>query len=364
MKRLFVIYLAFQAFFGMMQSCTTENMIPDSAALKQSALDIAQTSGQLASGTSFQITGSSTDSTGSSGMLGGGMHRGKHGAGGPGGHGKHKGILDGLRLLAPTEELLAIVDAETAGDIRGLRIAARGGATVTHYDAAGAVVTLPLEGDGPQGCSFSGKQFPKSDSLLATIVKTEIDYGSGSTFKRDSITITRSGKITITRSGDKSNHTEVITFENYLVNGYQIQGTKTRVSTFDSATGSGTSNTSVANGKIIFPDGSVTSWASTKSRVSDITLNDSGKPASGTITTQVNSSVTLSDGTVIYSHKTTAPLVENLACEGRRHGPVSGVLETIYRDDTVVVDYGDGTCGNTTISISLNGVTTTKTIGE
>lgn len=84
--------------------------------------------------------------------------------------------------------------------------------------------------------------------------------------------------------------------------------------------------------------------------------------SSGNITTTVNTKVAVADGTVIYSHKTNAPLIENVVCEGRTRGPVSGVLSTIYRDDTVVVDYGDGSCTNKTITITFNGVTATKTI--
>jgi hypothetical protein len=270
-----------------------------------------------------------------------------------------------MNLLAPTDELLAIVDAESASDIRGLRISKTGGATITNYNADGEVVILPItQKDGPQGCSFSGKQYPEVDSLLATIVKTEVDFGTGVTYQRDTITITRSGKIIINRTIDGTTITETTTFENYFVNGIKIEGTKTRISTFNSSTGSGSSSTSVADGKITFVDGTVATWTTEKSRVSDIVLDPTtGRPSSGTITTEVSTSVAISDGTIVYSHKTQTPLIENIACEGRRHGPVSGKLETIYRADTVLVDFGDGTCSNKTITITFNGVTTTKTIG-
>jgi len=70
------------------------------------------------------------------------------------------------------------------------------------------------------------------------------------------------------------------------------------------------------------------------------------------------------DGSVLYSHETTTPLVENVACGKRRNGPVSGVLETIYHEDTLVVNYGDGSCENKTVAITHNGETITKSIGE
>ena len=343
---------------GFISGCSNEPLTSTESVLDKSTvalLDVAQTSGQLASGTSFRISGSSTDSTGS-----GKPDKGHHSM--P----PHHGIMDGVSMLAPTEELLTIIDAESASDFRGLRISKDGGATITNYSASGAIVTLPIPaGDGPNGCSFSGKQFPQYDSILSKIAKTVIDFGSGVTYKRDTITIVRSGKIIITRTGTNANKTEVTTFDNYAVNGNKIEGTKTRVNTFDSATGSGTSTTSVSNGKITFSSGKVAAWISDKKRTSSIVLNSStGKPVSGKITTEVNASVTASNGTIIYSDKSTSPLIENIACQGRRRGPVSGTLETIYGSDTISVDFGNGTCENKTISITLNGVTTTKTIGE
>jgi hypothetical protein len=328
---------------------------PSSNDLNGQLVDVAQTSGQLASGTSFNITGSSADSLHQNGPP-------HHGGGGR----AHRGILDGVNLLAPTDEILAIVDAESASDFRGMRISKNGGATVTNYDASGNVVSLPTPTTGaPNGCSFSGKQFPQSDSLLSKIAKTVIDFGNGMTWKRDTISITRAGKITITRSGNTSNLTEVTTFENYSVNRIKIEGTKTRVSTYDATSHSASSTTSVSNGKITLADGTVTTWTSDKTRTNQITISEStGRPISGTIVTEVKSRVVSSNGDVIYAHETTTPLTENLACAGRRAGPVSGVLETIYRENTIEVNFGDGSCENRTITLTVNGVTTTKTIGD
>ena len=345
------IYLLIIGAIVALWSCSNEGMdAASSTTISQTALDIAQTSGQLASGSTFSIAGSSSDSTS-------GDHHDHHGP--PPG-----GMIDGLNLFAHTDELLAIIDAESASDIRGMRISKTGGATVTHYNANGEVVTLPI-GDkgGPQGCSFTGNQFPGVDSILSTIVKTEIDFGSGVTFTHDTITITRSGKIVIVRSIDGTSRTEQTTFENYFVNDIQIEGTKTRTSTFDQATGAGSSNTSVANGKITLANGTVLSWISDRSRESQITIDEAtGRPTSGTITTEVNTVIADGSGNVVYSHQTTTPLTENVACEYRRRAPVSGELKTEYRDDTVVINFGNGTCENKTVTITYDGVTTTKEI--
>lgn len=319
----------------------------------QDLIDVAETSGQLASGASFRIAGSSTDS-----LRTPGHHIGKDH------HGRHHGILDGVSLLAPTDELLAITEAESAGDFRGLRVSKNGGATITHYDASGNQITLPVSNTGgPNGCSFSGNQFPLSDSLLSRIAKTVIDFRTGITYKSDSVLITRSGKILISRTGDSNGHTETVIFESYKVNGIGIEGVKTRVSNFDSATGQGTSSTIVRNGKFTFTNGTSASWESVKTRTSDITRSENNGRPTGKIMTEVDTRVATQGGTVLFSNQTTAPLVENIGCSQRRHGPVSGVLETVYRENTIVVDYGDGTCDNRTITITINGVTTTKTIG-
>ncbi|HZY79041.1 MAG TPA: hypothetical protein VFE50_05920 [Cyclobacteriaceae bacterium] len=349
----FIIALAIVA-----GGCNNQELSPGSHSIEQLSIDVAQISGQLASGASFAIEGSSSDST-LDHRPGKGPH-GKHGMGGPGAFGKNPGVLDGLNLLAPTDELLAIADAESASDIRGLRMSKNGGATIRNYDANGNEVTpgaaLTAKGkNGPQGCSFSGKQFPEVDSLLSRIVKTVIDFGSGVTYRRDTVEIIREGKIIITRTSDGTAITETTVFENYEVNGIRIEGTKKRTSTFDEETGAGSSTTTVSGGKITFTDGTVATWTSDRSRTSNID--------DGVITTVVDTNVT-ANGEVIYSHKTTSPLTENIACKGRRPAPVRGVVETTYRNDNISIDFGDGSCTNRTITMTVNGVTTTRTIGE
>lgn len=339
------------------------------------AVDLAQTSGQLVSGSSFTISGNSIQAgtvnsrvvaTSETAHAGNGNSNGKgKGIGKGSGKGGHKGVIDGLNLLAPNDEILAIIDAESSGEIRGFRISKFGGATLTHYDADGDVVQLPLPSsqEGPHE-GPSGNQFPEIDSLLALIVKTEVDFGTGVTITRGEEEITRSGKIIIERSKVDNTLTEVITFEDYVVNEIQIFGVKTTVSTFDKTTGVGSLTSSVAGGKFIFADGTEASWTSEKSRDSEVVPSeDRRRPKEGTIIHQAKTSLITSSGDVIYSHETTTPVVIDLSCNGRRRGPIEGVVETLYRENEVIVDYGAGTCDNQTITITINGETTTKTIG-
>lgn len=340
-----------------MFGCNKENVSSTSSGLNQNSLTaVGQTSAQLASGTSFSIASSATGN-GSGGPGGQGGPGGPHGHG-PGGMGS---FLAGTDFLTPTNELIAIVDAESAGDMRGVRMSRSGGATVTNYDASGNVVTLtpPSMNAGPEGTSFSCGQFPQNDSLLTKIVKTVIDFGSGVSVQHDSITITRVGKIVIVRSVSGDTHTETISFENYSVNNNKIEGTKTRTSSFDSSTGSGKSTTIVTNGKITFSDGTAAAWTSSRERDTQITIDPTtNRPSSGTILS--TASVTVGD---IYSHVTTTAVTEDLSCGRERHWPVSGTIETKYKSNDIVIDFGDGSCSNKTISITINGTTTTKTIG-
>ncbi|GHM98664.1 hypothetical protein WSM22_01540 [Cytophagales bacterium WSM2-2] len=338
-------------------SCSKENISASDSGANSTMLAVGQTASQLASGTSFTVTTTATGAAVDS----------SHTRPAPG-HCKNGGMgsfLNGSNFLTPSNELVAIVDAESAGDMRGIRMSGRAGAKITNYDASGNVITLsvPSQG-GPEGVSFSGGQFPQFDSLLKKIAKTEINFGSGVTEQHDSITITRVGKIVITRAKSGQQVTETITFDGYAVNGNKIEGTKTRTNSFDATTGQGSSTTTVFGGKITFNDGTVAAWSSSRERITAITSGVSPrKPASGTIVTTASVQVTSSDGTAIYSHNTTKPIVENVACELSRHWPVSGTVETDYRSQTVIVDFGDGSCSNRSITITINGVAITKTIG-
>ncbi len=344
---------------GMMAtSCNQENVSSSNANTTSTLLGVGQTSSQLASGTTFSVESSSSGSSIDTTQAPPPHH----------GHCKNDGMgsfLNGTEFFTPSNELLAIVDAESAGDMRGFRMFGRSGALVTNYDANGNVISLPmLAKGGPEGVSFSGGQFPQIDTLLSKIVKTVVDFGAGVTVRHDSASITRSGKIIITRSKSGNTLTETIAFENYFVNGNGIEGTKTRVSTFNSITGQGSSTTSVANGKITFSDGTVATWVSDKTRTTNITLDaTTHRPVSGTIVTTASTKVTAADATVIYSHATSKPITEDISCGQPRHWPVSGTVETIYRTNTLTIDFGDGSCSNRTITVTINGVTSTKTIG-
>jgi hypothetical protein len=344
---------------------------------------VAQTSGQLASGTNFTLSGTGTSFGNFGGYPSGGFPSGGFPSGGMGSFspGNHPGFpLDGTSLLAPTNELLAIIDAENAGDFRGLFMFSKGGGTVKSYDKDGNEIKLggfavPASFSGftgyssgmPEGCSFSGGQFPKYDSSLMAAIKTIIDFGTGVTQKRDTATITRSGKIIINRSKTSSSVTETITFENYKVNNNLIEGTKTRVSTFvkTNSTMNTKTTTTVTGGKITFANGSVATWVSDNERISSVTFSSSRATfnSTGQTITTGATVVTSSSNAVVYSHVIVKDLKSDLSCKSFRFGPVSGTVETKYEGKTIVLDFGDGSCDNKKVTVTIDGITTEREIG-
>ncbi|MFN9907031.1 MAG: hypothetical protein ACK56F_13080, partial [bacterium] len=74
----------------------------------------------MASGSSFTISGSSSETLSSSSSTSGRSGKGGRGKG-------HR--LDGTNFITKDDTLLAIIDAESAGDFRGFRMHGGGGAT-------------------------------------------------------------------------------------------------------------------------------------------------------------------------------------------------------------------------------------------
>src|SRR6185295_784083 len=110
--------------------------------------------------------------------------------------------------------------------------------------------------------------------------------------------------------------------------------------------------TNVMNGKISFSDGVVGTWTSSKQRKSTIVLDANGHPSSGTIVTEGSTVITAVDGTIVYSHAVTNPIVENIAF--RRHAPVRVTVATTYNRETVTLDFGSGACGSNTVTSTPN----------
>ena len=160
-----------------------------------------------------------------------------------------------------------------------------------------------------------------------------IDYGEGC----DSFAgLTKSGKIVITVTGnlDQAGSQRIVTFENFMVNGNQIEGTRTVTNN-----GNGSITTVLEGGRVATQEGQVITRESTRTRVllagaeTDDRLDDVYQITG-------NSSGLNSDG-LNYTKVITTPLVRSRECRWI----LSGVVETqVEGETTVVVDFGDGSC--------------------
>lgn len=172
-----------------------------------------------------------------------------------------------------------------------------------------------------------------------------IDFGAGCTSIDN---VTRSGKIIITLSDSvhKYGATAVMTFDNYKVSGYKVEGTITWTNT---TTPNGVSWTrSIENGKITHPNGNYY-WLHVGSKTVQQTAG---------VTTPLN---LLDDVYSITGNHTvtnpagksrTATILEALEKKVICHNVTKGKIKIQGPNHFAILDYGDGTCDRlATISI-------------
>ncbi len=150
---------------------------------------------------------------------------------------------------------------------------------------------------------------------------------------------------------DRPGTSRIITTENYTVGGNLIEGTKT-IARVDATNWQIT----LVGGKITFEDGTFATREMTRNRkwVSgmrtpffiwddefEITGNASGTRRNG----------------VGYSATITNPILMKMACRWF----VSGTIEMVSNNNTIIIDYGDGECDNIA-TVTVNGETQEITI--
>lgn len=168
-----------------------------------------------------------------------------------------------------------------------------------------------------------------------------IDYGEGCINDDD---IERSGKILINYTDRRNVQGAVITttFEDFFVNGNQVEGTRTLTNVSNGSDTQRAFNIVIAGGKITFEDGTSRIFSGNRTRVWTF------EPTSDEVTLTVtgSSSGTTRDG-VTFSKQIVEPLIFKNSC--RQVGVRLAVegMRSITRDgQTLTIDYGDGTCDN------------------
>lgn len=183
-----------------------------------------------------------------------------------------------------------------------------------------------------------------------------IDFGDGCEGRGGRV---RSGKIIITYSDRRyiPGASRTVTFENFFIDGAQIEGTRTMANVSASENDNPRFNITLVGGRVTFEDGSTATREANHTR----TWMRSGSPLTDESTLEGSASGVDRDGNT-YSITITSPLVYKRACHAERvFIPVQGVQEILKGDNTGSIDYGDGTCDNI-VTVTVNGVTETKEI--
>lgn len=168
-----------------------------------------------------------------------------------------------------------------------------------------------------------------------------IDFGNGCVSPNG---ISRKGKIKLVYSGSLliPGATIVTTFEDYEVNGYKVEGTRTLTNVgLNIITKTVTIAVKVENGKITWPDGGVVSIISDQERV--IVLEDTGYDA----TISGSLSGTSKDGSPFSATITDNLKVTQSCIESGVFNPISGLMDFTYKNVKMTLDYGTGACDKT-----------------
>jgi len=195
--------------------------------------------------------------------------------------------------------------------------------------------------------SVSGASFP---------VTVTVDFGAGC-ISADSIT--RSGSITYVFTGHLSTPGTTIsaTFNNYKVNGYELNGTYTIANTTTSLN-SPQLTTTVANGGILFPSDTSYSFSGTKTvsiasgsvaSINGLVFNVTGNYA---ISSSYGDSLTAT---------ITAPLEKKVSCAYIDKGVISFMYTKNADSLKGTLDYGTGTCDNQAL-VTIGSFTETITL--
>jgi hypothetical protein len=219
-------------------------------------------------------------------------------------------------------------------------LASSGSASQSIYDDAFDVITTEGETSNVNGRVETCATVTLSPADTTTFPKTmTIDFGSGCTSANG---ITRKGKIIATLSGKirKSGTTTSVSFSNYYVNNYHVEGTYSI--TTNSGNGNGINyTTAVSGGKITWPDGATwynysgTHTLAQTSGIGTATFTDDVYSWTGGFTTSSSAGKSL-------TVSITSPLIKSMSCKNI----ISGVQAFTYNVISGTINYGDGTCDN------------------
>jgi hypothetical protein len=170
---------------------------------------------------------------------------------------------------------------------------------------------------------------------------------------------TRSGKVIVTYTGtfDDNTANRVITFENYFVDGKQIQGTIYVRNINRNGEGNLTAERELEDFQVTFADGSYHIVNGTTTRE---WISGEGDGIAGNEVIEVTGSHTgTTSADVSFTRTITTPVIADFNCWStggflRTKGVIEMTITNSVRTRTRVLDYGDGTCDNT-VTVTVNG---------
>lgn len=180
-----------------------------------------------------------------------------------------------------------------------------------------------------------------------------IDFGDEGCEGRDGRV--RTGKIIIVHEGERDvpGFNRTITLEDFSVDTIQIEGV--RVMTYVSGTDTEKEyNATLTGGKMTFPDGTVATRESTRTRIATFDADgDKTQVARHGSATGINREGLTYDNAVDEA----TPLLSLSTCRAEGFfAPVSGILSiNIEGESEKIIDFGDGTCDNL-VTITQDGV--------
>lgn len=222
-------------------------------------------------------------------------------------------------------------------------------------------ISVTVEGD----TRFNGATITlvtdAASTPLVPIGMITIDFGSGQT---DPKGIVRSGKILVAYRGIRfvSQSTTIITFDNYKVNGVQIEGTRTITSTSLTAAPFLTVTFSVvdANGKATFEDGTTITRNATHTHT--IVFGGTADKTTWTVTGQAAGQTR---GGVDYTFVINREMVYRLDCALSGIAlPAEGEALFTHGDAVINLNFGaEGAGCDKKVGVSIGGATQEITIG-
>jgi hypothetical protein len=205
---------------------------------------------------------------------------------------------------------------------------------------SGKTTTLSTKEDGT-GTNLSCALYTIDDTVPGVYPKTmTLDFGSGCTSADG---IIRKGKITYVFSNALllPGSTATVTFNQYVVNGFGLQGAYTITNNSSEQLGL-VLNTQVTNGIISYPSTLNYHYNSNKTYTMTAGLATPYDISDDVYSITGNSAFSASDGSSLVFNVTT-PLVKAVSC----HNISKGIMSFVY-DQAVdgTMDFGDGTCDN------------------